>query len=627
MNKTPARRDLVRVAVFAALLYIKCRLFYPPLHLGGFDAAFSFATAGILLAVWAVMSLLPGKAARMTANILYFTLSVIMAVDAVYQAYTSKLPSVTQLAMAWQIGDVSDSVMGLLRPRHVFMILDLPLWFLSWANRDLIRRGFDRSPLRRAAAHLRDLLDKPLPKPASFAGGLLLCAVCAVGVLGADGFRPEYMENEICVYHARDILKALGPGESERPVDKSRYASPDWSSSPYYGLAEGRNVIIIQVEALQNFVLGSYYGEQELTPNLNRMIREDTLYFDHYYYQIGGANTADAEFAVNNSLFGPEDEGAYVRYPQNHYYSLPMLLKDSGYTTALAFHGYTGTFWNRELAYPAQGMDDFFSLEDLEETDMFPMGLSDREFFRQSTDILAGYEEPFYALFVTLSSHYPYSIPPKDREIDLEEYDVGTLFGLYMDAVNYVDRAIGEFMEELKAAGIYDNSVIVIYGDHYALPCADAAIGRRVSAITGKPYSLFEQFNVPLLIHIPHSGVTETHSVAGGHVDVMPTLLCLLGLRNERGVMFGQNLLDAERGFVCEQAHVSIGSFIDDEVFYQKPHNNIRTNYSVYDRETLARLDPDLYEEESRTAEERIRDCAALLARDDVFLDPPDGKP
>ena len=187
--------------------------------------------------------------------------------------------------------------------------------------------------------------------------------------------------------------------------------------------------------------------------------------------------------------------------------------------------------------------------------------------------------------------------------------------------MNYDDRAIGEFMEELKEIGFYDNSIIVIYGDHYALPCADEAIGERVSSLTGEPYTLFDQFNVPLLIHIPGSGISETFSVAGGHIDVMPTLLCLLGLHNDRAVMFGQNLLEAEHGFVCEQAHVSVGSFISDEVFYQKPHNNIRSNYSVYDRETLQRLDPDLYEEESETAEARIRDCAALLARDDVFLD------
>ena len=104
-------------------------------------------------------------------------------------------------------------------------------------------------------------------------------------------------------------------------------------------MAEGRNVFIIQVEALQNFVIGTSYEGQEIMPNLNAMIANDTIYFNNYSYQIGGGNTSDAEFAVNNSLFAPESEAAYVKYENNDFYGLPFLLKNSGYTGAHAFHG------------------------------------------------------------------------------------------------------------------------------------------------------------------------------------------------------------------------------------------------------------------------------------------------
>ena len=620
MKKAPMRtRDLLFAFVLAGLLYLKCRLFYPPLMLAGYEPAFSLATAAILLAVFAAASFLSPRAARITAGVLYTVISVFMAVDSVYLAYTSKLPSVTQLGMAWQIGDVSSTVMDLMRVRHVALILDLPVWLNLMIHRRALRGLLMKS---RAGRACEDFLDRELPRIPSSAV-LSGCALAAAGcVFLWPGFRGEYLENEIFAYHARDMISAVSPGIEKRPVDKSRYASPDWSSSRYWGLAEGRNVIIIQVEALQNFPVGAFYDGQELTPSLNRMIAEDTLYFDHYYYQIGGANTADAEFAVNNSLFAPEANGAYVQYPGNRYCSLAMLLKDHGYGTARAFHGYIGSFWNRENAYPGQGFDDFVSLEDLEQTDMFPMGLSDKEFFRQTADIMAELPSPFYALCVTVSSHYPYGIPLKDRDIALEPRDEETLFGLYLQAANYADRAIGEFMEELKERGLYDNSVILIYGDHYALPNTTAAIARRVSSVTGRDYSIFDVFNVPFLIHIPGSGVTETHSVAGGHMDVMPTLLCLLGITNDRAVMFGQNLLEAEHGFVCEEAHVSVGSFISDEVFFQKPHNNIRSNFRVYRRDTMETLDPDDFADLSEEAERRILDCQALLARDDVFLDP-----
>lgn len=251
---------------------------------------------------------------------------------------------------------------------------------------------------------------------------------------------------------------------------------------------------------------------------------------------------------------------------------------------------------------------------------MFPMGLSDKEFFRQSIEKMSAYTEPFYSFMITLSSHYPFAIPLKDREITLDPEDEGTLFGLYITSMNYTDRAIGQFINELKEAGLYDNSIIVIYGDHYALTNTSAENSSRVADMLGRSYTIFDVFNVPLIIHIPGAGRTEVIETAGGHLDVLPTLLCLLGIDNDKTVMFGQNLLTAEEGFVCEQTHMAIGSFISDSVFFKKPSNNIKTNYDAYEYGTMVRLDPDDFEEECNYAAERIADCASLLADNDILL-------
>jgi phosphoglycerol transferase MdoB-like AlkP superfamily enzyme len=160
----------------------------------------------------------------------------------------------------------------------------------------------------------------------------------------------------------------------------------------------------------------------------------------------------------------------------------------------------------------------------------------------------------------------------------------------------------------------------VLYGDHYALHNTDPLISSKVSSMLGRSYTLFDVFNVPMLMHIPGSGVTKTISVAGGHIDVLPTLLCLLGIDKVETVLFGQNLLTAESGMACEQTHMSIGSFISDDVFFKKPHNNLLTNYSVYQRDTMTVLSPELYAEQSAAAAKRIEDCAALMAQGDLFL-------
>ena len=529
-----------------------------------------------------------------------------MWADSVYFAYVAKLPSIAQIGMVGQLNDISETIEKLITWKHMAMMLDFPLWFLYFVNR------------KRSAEKTVSPLCKKEPAM------LLLCGLCCGLILTGwslfGQFRPEYMINELYCYHTTDILHTIRNTYDDTPVDKSLYTLKDDSGSPYFGIAEGRNVFVLQIEALQNFVIGARYEGQELTPNLNRLLGQDTLYFPNYYYQIGGGNTADAEFTVNNSLFAPESEAAYVKYTENDYFGLPWLLKDNGYSGAHVFHNYKKEFWNRKTAYPFQGFDSYTALEDLEQIDPFPMGISDRELFTQSMPYLTGWEEPFYAFYITVSSHHPYAIPLKDRGITLKPEDEATLFGLYIQSVNYVDRVLGEWLDMLKEEGLYDNSLFVLYGDHYALTNTDALISSQVSDMLGRSYTIYDVFNVPMLIHIPGSGVTETFSISGGHIDVTPTLLCLLGINEVKTVMFGQNLLTAETGMVCEQTHMSIGSFISDEVFFKKPHNNIHANFSVYERGTMTMLSPEAYSEQSAAAAKKIEDCAALMARNDLFL-------
>ena len=639
-RKSFPRSDFLLLGILMLFTFLKGLILYGKLHLGGFDAAFALATAGILAAVWCLIVPFSPKAARIVLFCLYIFTSIVMAVDVVYFSYTSRLPSAVLLGAVGMLSNITDSIMGLVKPQYILLFADLPLWFLYAVNRRQICAMLDRGPLGRP---YRWLTEKVSPF-FGFAGGAAAALLVLIALIVWPGFEAEYMENEFLCYHTSDLVSSfvvekvepvmekiepiiaeiIGSDSTqaeEKPSLKSLYTAPDESGSEYFGLAKDRNLIVIQVEALENFVIGATYEGQVITPNLNALIGEDSLYFDHYYYQIGGGNTADAEFAMNNSLFGPEIECAYTKFTDKHYHGLPYLLKDNGYSGAYVFHGYIGSFWNREAAYPNQGFDDFISLEDLEETELFTMGLCDRELYRQAIPHLLSYEQPFYSFFITVSSHFPYGIPLKDRDIALKPEDEQTLFGLYLQAINYTDRAIGEFVEQLKEAGLYENSMIVIYGDHYALSNSDPQICGQFEALTGRRYSLFDQFNVPYIIHIPGMGRTETHGIAGGHIDSLPTMLCLLGIRNDKSVMFGQNLLTAERGFVCEQMHLSIGSFISDEIFFQKPQNNIKTNYSVYAAGTLEKLDPDLFMDQSALAAGRIADCAELIKEDDLLLD------
>ena len=593
--------------LLAAVLWIvKTSVFYDHVQLGRQKTAIVIAGAAILIGITSLVGLISHRAGKGLFVVLYVVVgSLFMAVDSVYFSYVHKLPSMVQITMVDQLFDVRDTIAKLLGWRQLFPLMDLPLWFLWLVNRK-----------KKTEVH-------PLPKKIPFAGlaAAILggIAVCCFGIFGT--FRAEYMSNELLCYHTYDTWNTVFRGGSDRTVDKSLYTLRDDSNSPWFGIAEGRNVVILQVEALQNFVIGATYNGVELTPNMNAMIAKDSVYFDRYYYQIGGGNTADAEFSVNNSLFAPESQAAYVQYTDNDYYGLPFLLKENGYSGAHVFHNYKKSFWNREAAYPYQGFDSYTAMEDMEYREPLALGLSDKEMFRQSMEQIRTYEEPFYAFYITVASHHPYALPEEYRMLTLNPEDGGTLFGDYLQAIHYTDWAIGYFLEQMKEAGLYDNTIFVLYGDHYALTNTEIRLSEQVKSLMGKDlYTIFDVFNVPCIMHIPGSGKTETVSVAGGHLDVMPTLLCLLGIRETKTVVFGQNLLTADSGMVCLQAHMSIGSFISDELFFSKPHNNIWENYSVYQFGTMEWCDPLKYDEISDKATERIEDCGVLMAENDLFL-------
>ena len=144
----------------------------------------------------------------------------------------------------------------------------------------------------------------------------------------ADNLTKGEMEEE-------EILEVVAENTQEEP-----------KTPRYYQVGKGKNLIVIQLEAFQDFVINAYYNGQEITPNLNRLLENDTLYFDRYYSNTGKGNTADAEFSSLNSLYPLIDGEIYRLYEDNTFRGLPWLMREQGYR-AFAVHGFEGEFWNR----------------------------------------------------------------------------------------------------------------------------------------------------------------------------------------------------------------------------------------------------------------------------------------
>lgn len=143
---------------------------------------------------------------------------------------------------------------------------------------------------------------------------------------------------------------------------------------------------MIQIEAFQNFLINKSYNGVVLTPNLNELIMSDSLYFDNFLYQYRKRQYGDAEFSALNSLYPVIERECYTLYQDNNYDGLPWKLKEKGYST-FAVHGYEGEFWNRRSAYPNQGIDKYYAMEELDTSDIIGLGISDESMFQQQVGI------------------------------------------------------------------------------------------------------------------------------------------------------------------------------------------------------------------------------------------------
>lgn len=330
-------------------------------------------------------------------------------------------------------------------------------------------------------------------------------------------------------------------------------------------LAKGKNVIVIQMEAFQNFPLHQSLDGQELTPVLNRLAGEG-FYFPHVYQQIGPGNTSDAEFMSNTSIYPIGTLAMSTGFGDRELPSLPRLLRDKGYE-AYTFHVNKVGFWNRNQLYPALGFNGYYDKGHYTNDHFNAFGASDVQLYITAVDELAKLQQkgtPFYAQLVTASSHHPFKIPDAAKRITLPEDLQDTMLGDYLTAINYTDYAIGTLIEGLKQNGLWENTVLMLYGDHFGLQPKDVPPEQVETALGMKYDSRVSRFNIPLIIHVPGMEQGRVVDRTGGQMDFVPTLANLLGipLKEESYTAFGQDLLNVDHNVVGMRYYLPTGSFL-----------------------------------------------------------------
>jgi phosphoglycerol transferase MdoB-like AlkP superfamily enzyme len=334
----------------------------------------------------------------------------------------------------------------------------------------------------------------------------------------------------------------LSAEEEQEIVDWFRERAPSRAGvGPWFGAAEDMNLIMIQVESLQGFVIGLEIEGHEVTPFLNRW-SERGLWFSNFGDQTLDGRSSDAEFTTQVSLLPSTGGAAAFLHAGNDFTGLAEILAERGYDTVSAVP-FDGSFWNRRTTHQAYGYEQSLFTDDFSNGQQIGWGLNDRDFLHEMAVRLAQIEQPFAAYLLTLSLHHPFEGFPADlKSIDFGRWE-GTPFGNFLHTMHFFDQSLAGFVADLEIGGLADNTVIALWGDH------DAGFRWRpeIAEVIGYPQNNIGWYlsqEVPFMLAVPGmeaSGGERT--ISTGHTDVAPTLMALLGLDPAAYAFVGRNLL------------------------------------------------------------------------------------
>lgn len=408
----------------------------------------------------------------------------------------------------------------------------------------------------------------------AFAFTSVSLVVCGVNLMVAEMDRPQLLGRTfdrvyivkylgLDAFTGYDLVKSEHVSQMRKSATKSQlktvekftkehYAAPN---KKLFGIAKGRNVIVIHLESFQQFLIDKKINGQEVTPFLNSLYHgQDTYAFSNFFNQVGQGKTSDAENMLETSTYGLSQGSLFATLGNdNTFQAAPAILKQrAGYTSAV-FHGNVASFWNRNNVYKNLGYQYFFdaSYFDTSGDKATGYGLKDKLLFADSIKYLQHLQQPFYVKYLTVTNHFPFDLDDEDKDSNFTTTNTGSsTVDNYFVTAHYLDQSLQEFFSYLDKTGLAKKSIIMIYGDHYGISNSE---NKNLASVLGKNADDWTDFDnvqmqrVPLMFVIPgsggHGGIYSTY---GGEIDVLPTLLHLLGISTKRYIQFGTDLFSSQ---------------------------------------------------------------------------------
>lgn len=472
-----------------------------------------------------------------------------------YREFTDFITVKSVLGFSKVSQGLSGSSFSLMKPHDVLYWLDIAVFIglLVWLT-------IKKIPIK----------SQPVSKPMAIAVTCLSGLIFSGNLALSEANRPQLLQRTfdrsyivkylgIDAYTIYDGIKtgmtsSVRAHASSNGIDevldytKKHYAEPNPET---FGIAKGKNVIVLHLESFQQFLINMKVDGQEVTPFLNSIFQNQaTISFDNFFHEVGQGKTSDAENMLETGTFGLPQGSLFTELgSDNVFQAAPAILgQKQGYTSAV-FHGNVASFWNRDHVYKNLGYDNFFDRSYFDESDeTLGYGILDKDLFRESAQYLEHLQQPFYTKFLSVTNHTPYYTD--DKNFDFPSLNTGnSTVDNYVRTAHYLDQSLEQFFTYLKKSGIYQNSIFVIYGDHFGISNTD---NKDLASALGKDPDTWDEFDnaqmqrVPLMIHMPGYTKGSVNHEYGGEIDVLPTLLHLLGIDDKDYLHFGTDLLSPQ---------------------------------------------------------------------------------
>lgn len=462
------------VIVVGILLFVKTMFFYDNTisNSGKIEMQTILGTIGFTVILVCILIILPNRERIITTLTSNFIVSLVLFGDNIYYIYSNSFLSIAQITNLQYGEEILSTLPAVFEIKHLLYFVDI---ILIIATCKLMKIKFQKKENKTKK--------KVLAKAISGIVGIVV--FCIVGARYVEkGKEKSYnkdmqiRESTIWGYHIYDIENLLTQKKNtkyksyskmEADYEKLKEEYNDRYGKEKYdfkGISKNSNVIVLQLESIQEFVINKTINGEQITPNLNKFLRENIEISNMNMQSY--STTADSEHSSITSIYPMENGMSYSKFYTNTYDNLFEMFNNANYTTSY-MHGNEAKFWNRGNVYSKFGVQNIELKDKFDDTEYINGFMSDEVLYRQGVGKIKNYQNPFMSFIVSASSHTPFELEGlQDRNkvrIDVGKYK-GTYFGNYLEAVNYADYAFGVLLEELKQEGLYEDTTILAFGDH-----------------------------------------------------------------------------------------------------------------------------------------------------------------